>query len=132
MGLIEDGLALLQEAFIAEASIDIVYRRDGNPIAITAVPTKPFFIPVTGSAPPDPAKPERNFAVQASDLVIDDVVIQPITTDEIIDTVDGIDHVYRVANPQNGFPCWEFESGYMQNHPLARILIHTKYVGTED
>jgi hypothetical protein len=131
MGLIEDGLALLNETLTAEASIEVVYRRDDVPIAITAVPTKPFFVPVTGSAPPDPARPERNYSVMASDLVIDDVPIQPITTDEIIETIDGIHHVYRVANPQNGFPCWEFESGYMQNHPLARILIHCKYVGTE-
>lgn len=131
MGLIEDGLALLNETLNAEASIEVVYRREGNAIAVTAVPTKPFFVPVTGSAPPDPAKPERNFSIMASELVIDEVAIKPVTTDEIIETIDGINHVYRVANPQNGFPCWEYETGYMENHPLARLLIHTKYTGTE-
>ncbi len=129
MGLLEEGLSLLYETLDVEASIDIIYRREGVSIEMIAIPTKPFFVSATGSAPPDPAKSERNFSIMASDLILDDVPFQPVTTDEIIETIDGVGYVYRVANPSSGASCWEYETGYMLGHPLARIMIHTKYTG---
>ncbi len=131
MGLIEDGLAMLNEVLGAEGSVAIVYHRGGYELPLNAVPSKPPFVSPQG-APPDPAKAERNFSVLASELVDgDNLPLMPVLSDSITEQINGTTYVYTVANPQSGIGCWEWDSGYMAGSPVARILVHTKSAGTQ-
>jgi hypothetical protein len=131
VGLIEDGLSMLNE-HLADEGVTVTYERgDGYSVEdLNVVPTKPPFVAPSGTAPMDPTKAERNFSVLASDLLYNLETFFPETTDCIIQRVDNVFHKYAVTKPASGVGCWEWETGYMHGSPLARILIHTKYAGT--
>ncbi len=67
---------------------------------------------------------DRDFLIQANDLVLDGAQIEPKRGDKIKQTdADGTVHVYEVSSPGDE-PCWRWSDRF---HVLRRI--HTQQIG---
>jgi len=120
--LLQQGAAWLSTQLKSNVSGDVIYRRGATTVTVSAVRGATQF--EEGDDFGRLLRREiRDFLIEAADLVLDSVLIQPERGDQIIFTEAGFTWTYEVAGPGNE-PPWRWSD---RHH--TQIRIHTKFTG---
>lgn len=114
----------------------VTYRRGEESVELSAMLGQSQLVPLNtlGMEPAaadellaDPSEVDRDYIIQASALILDDDVVEPMPGDKIDDTndEDGVTHRYEVASLPSQTPWRRLKGSYK-----TLIRIHTKYYGT--
>jgi len=122
--LLQQGLGWLEEQRRAHLSRTVTYRRGSSTVDVLATVGATRFEADDGSGMVVEME-SRDYLIAAVDLVFDGQQVLPERGDQVLETRDGVTHVYEVMDlgPEKHFVTCD---------PNGRTLrIHTKFVGTE-
>jgi len=123
-GFLQQGLDWLEEQRKAHLSRTVTYRRGASTVEVLATVGATRFEADDGSGMVIEME-SRDYLIAAADLVLDGQQVQPERGDQVLETRDGVTHVYEVMDlgPEKHFVTCD---------PDGRTLrIHTKFTGTE-
>lgn len=122
--LLQTGSAWLADQLKTHGSVDVLYERGAEQVAVKVTIGKTEFELDDGSGVVVRIQ-SRDFLIQAADLVLGGVPSLPVAGDRIRETQGATTFVYEVMAPGN-------EPHYRYSDPFRRLLrIHTKHVATE-
>jgi len=123
--LLETGQAWLADQLKTHASRQVVYQRGAKQLAVQATIGRTLLKLDDGYGGIRMEWTDRDFLIQAADLVLGATMITPERGDLIKDTVGAIVSTYEVA-AYGGEPPWR------QSDPFGVLFrIHTKLIGSE-
>jgi len=123
-GFLQQGLDWLEEQRKAHLSRTVTYRRGASTVEVLATVGATRFEADDGSGMVIEME-SRDYLIAAADLVLDGQQVLPERGDQVLETRDGVTHVYEVMDlgPEKHFVTCD---------PDGRTLrIHTKFVGIE-
>lgn len=134
--MMSDGMTWFNTTIKANATQQLIYRRDGVTIDLDCViggPSQPLFS-LLGPQPSgrdlgeqDPANLPQAFSFEAADLDFGNGPVYPDENDEILwEDANGDKGVYRVMEPPGGNIAWTWQDKYR-----TRFLVFTQLIGTE-
>ena len=122
--LLQTGAAWLADQMKTHASVDVLYERGAEQVAVKATIGKTEFELDDGSGVVVRIQ-SRDYLIQAADLVLGGTPSWPVAGDRIRETQGATTFVYEVNAPGN-------EPHYRFSDPFRKLLrIHTKHVATE-
>ena len=122
--LLQTGSAWLADQLKTHGSVDVLYRRGAEQVAVKSTIGKTEFELDDGSGVVVRIQ-SRDYLIQSADLVLGGVPSLPVAGDRIRETQGATTFVYEVNAPSN-------EPHYRFSDPFRKLLrIHTKHVATE-
>lgn len=121
--MLQAGSDWLASQLKTHASRSVVYQRGVREVTVLAVIGRTLMKLDDGLGGVKMEWTDRDFLIQASDLVLDGEPIQPQLGDTIRETNGDVTYIYEVMAP-GGEPHWRWSDDY---HKVMRI--HTKQVG---
>ncbi len=123
--LLQTGSDWLADQLKAHASRPVVYRRGTQQVGVLATIGRTLLKLDDGYGGVRMEWTDRDFLIQAADLVLGGVPTLPQRGDQIRETQGGRVFVYEVMAPGRE-PEWRWSDGFRKV-----LRIHTKQVGTE-
>ena len=121
--LLETGSSWLADQLKTHASVDVVYERGIEQVAVKATIGRTEFELDDGAGTVERIQ-SRDFLIHAADLVLAGSPVLPVAGDRIRETQGGTTFVYEVMSPGS-------EPAYRYSDAFRKVLrIHTKLVGT--
>lgn len=122
--LLEAGSSWLADQMKTHASVDVVYERGAEQVAVKATVGKTEFELDDGSGVVVRIQ-SRDYLIHAADLQLGGAPTLPVAGDRIRETQGGTTFVYEVMAPGN-------EPHYRYSDAFRKLFrIHTKHVATE-
>lgn len=122
--LLETGSAWLKDRRTAHLAETVTYQRGEDSISISATAGTSNFEQIDEHGLVNQLR-TRDFLIEAADLVIDSVLVNPQIGDKIIETDGAVTYFHRVMSPGGGATPWRYSD------PYGKVLrIHTKLVST--
>jgi len=121
--MLQAGSDWLSSQLKMHASRPVVYQRGVREVTVPAVIGRTLMKLDDGFGGVKMEWTDRDFLIQASDLILDGEPIQPQPGDMIRETNGDVTYVYEVMAP-GGEPHWRWSDAY---HKVKRI--HAKQVG---
>lgn len=120
---LELGQAWLAQQLKAHASREVIYRRDASEVVVAAVIGRTLLQLDDGYGGVRIERTDRDYLIQATELVLDGVTITPRRGDRIVDATDTPPRVYEVMS-------YGGEGAWRPSDPFGKLLrIHAKQVG---
>ena len=121
--LLQTGQAWLADQLKEHASRLVLYQRDAAQVGVQATIGRTMLKLDDGYGGVRMEWTDRDYLIQAADLVLASTQITPERGDRVLDTVGLITSIYEVM-AYAGEPPWRFSD------PFGKLLrIHTKFVG---
>lgn len=121
--LLQTGQAWLADQLKEHASRLVLYQRDAAQVGVQATIGRTLLKLDDGYGGVRMEWTDRDYLIQAADLVLASTQITPQRGDRVLDTVGLITSIYEVM-AYGGEPPWRFSD------PFGKLLrIHTKFVG---
>lgn len=121
--LLQTGQAWLADQLKEHASRLVLYQRDAAQVGVRATIGRTLLKLDDGYGGVRMEWTDRDYLIQAADLVLASTQITPERGDRVLDTVGLITSIYEVM-AYGGEPPWRFSD------PFGKLLrIHTKFVG---
>lgn len=120
--LLKTGAEWLRDRLKAHASRQVTYRRAAASVTLTATVGSSLLKVASGSyGEMQLVRTDRDYLIDAADLVLNDTVVEPAAGDQIDDDTDG--RTYEVLAPR-GEPPWRYS-----DNRRTILRVHCKDVG---
>jgi hypothetical protein len=121
--LLQDGQSWLADQLKEHASRQVVYQRGAAQVSVQATIGRTLLKLDDGYGGVRMEWTDRDYLIQATDLVLSALQIVPERGDRVLDTVAAVTSIYEVM-AFGGEPPWRFSD------PFGKLLrIHTKFMG---
>lgn len=123
---LRSAMATLSSKMLAHAGVSITYRRGVQSVSLTAVPGSTLLRLSDQYGSVKVERTDRDYCLNAADLVISGTAITPQRGDEIVEDDGDKIRTYKVL-PYGDEPCWRWA-----DHSQTVYRIHAKLVQTGD